>query len=1093
MANKNIIPALFEEHAHRFPHDIAAQKDNEKLTYGELNEKANQLAHYLRSTGLKPDMPVALCLDRSFDFLITLFAILKAGGAYLPLDASQPEERLLFLLNDSKASILITQSAFIDKFASYQGAVVLLNLNDDALNKQPKDNLIPATTSEHLAYIIYTSGSTGTPKGVLIEHRSVINYCKWFAAYTGCTRQQRIDFSANPVFDMAVTCTLVPLMLGLTVVLCDDAIRKEIQSYLHFLAKYRINIIKLTPSYFKVLLHGAKNNFINLPQLQSIILGGENLASAECQSWLELYPKHVLYNEYGPTEATVAVSTYKVSSLSCTDLGTNVPIGTAGSNMSCILLDTNNNPVPDGEIGELFIGGACLARGYLNQPHLTQQHFITCRETRLYKTGDLCKKNSDGNIEYLGRIDEQVKIRGYRIEPSEIVKYMSTYPAIKEGAVLPQKDAFGEQRLIAYYIPKDRNGSLNANKLRQYLQKYLPEYMIPTVFLKIDSFPLTANGKLDKAALPLPSLGMNCQYVEPNTTLEKKLAQIWSDELGVQIIGLQDDFFDLGGHSLSAARIISKISSDLNKTVSIYDFYKAANIANLISIIKTTKKNKKKRSLRTPDYRQISNIPLSDFQFLLWMAHTFEPRAQKLNIVGRKRLNGRLNERALEFAFQAVLKKHEPFTYQLFKFKPAQKRKNICSFKLIVKDLTSLPVPQKERELQKSMTQLVNFYPWPKKNALVIGRLFYLNESESELQICIPHLISDDHCPDILFSELSRFYQLHNQLSLDKITADTRFKEHIFIERSAMKMHLDEDISFWGKYLNDVGLFTFPEEHVVFDMQNKNIPYSTYSVIPEELLHNLKHFCERNHISINNALGAVVALALRNCCGTGHNKSPYTYINIIQSTRDNPIYDNTIGCFLRVEPAKIKLDEKATLTGLSQQIRNAIIDTSNYQHCSNLVTLCSISSFKPNRIENFLTHLVTPLYSKLLKIPSIYRKILHQCGSRIVSYKRNTQFLINLNIRGNFVEQADKRELFGFNPKQINNTKDDLLAIDYVLEASFLRDDNQNTRYLVISANLKPEFREIIAREMIHIMELAAFDNQSHEQVIKHECAEQFS
>lgn len=266
------------------------------------------------------------------------------------------------------------------------------------------------------------------------------------------------------------------------------------------------------------------------------------------------------------------------------------------------------------------------------------------------------QKNSDGNIEYLGRIDEQVKIRGYRIEPSEIVKYMSTYPAIKEGAVLPQKDAFGEQRLIAYYIPKDRNGSLNANKLRQYLQKYLPEYMIPTVFLKIDSFPLTANGKLDKAALPLPSLGMNCQYVEPNTTLEKKLAQIWSDELGVQIIGLQDDFFDLGGHSLSAARIISKISSDLNKTVSIYDFYKAANIANLISIIKTTKKNKKKRSLRTPDYRQISNIPLSDFQFLLWMAHTFEPRAQKLNIVGRKRLNGRLNERALEFAFQAVLK-----------------------------------------------------------------------------------------------------------------------------------------------------------------------------------------------------------------------------------------------------------------------------------------------------------------------------------------------------------------------------------------------------------------------------------------------------
>ncbi|MCW8471774.1 amino acid adenylation domain-containing protein [Fluoribacter gormanii] len=1092
MANKKIIQALFEEHAHHYPNHVAALKGNEKLTYSELNQRANQLAHYLQSSGLKPDTPVALCLERSFDFLITMIAILKAGAAYLPIDASQPEERLLFLLHDSQASILITKSTLKDKFKPYQGTVIVLDINDKDISRQVIDNPSPTNTAEHLAYIIYTSGSTGTPKGVLIEHRSVINYCHWFANYTQCKPQQRIDFSANPIFDMSVTTTIVPLMLGLTVVLCEETTKKEVRSYLQYLAKSRVNIIKLTPSYFKVLLHEVKNNFITLPQLHSIILGGENLSAAECQSWLASYPKHVLFNEYGPTEATVAVSTYKVTHLNCNHLDINVPIGIAGTNMSCVILDANNQPVPDGEVGELFIGGTCLARGYLNQPQLTQERFIAQNKTRLYKSGDLCKKRPDGTIEYLGRIDEQVKIRGYRIEPSEIEKYMMNHPCIKEVALLAQKDAFGEQRLVAYYILRDHNGTLNTNQIREYLHKYLPEYMVPTVFVKVDAFPLTMNGKLDKSALPVPLLTASHNYVEPVTALEKKLAQIWSDELGVQIIGVHDDFFDLGGHSLSAARIISKINDELNRNISLHDFYKATNIATLVPIIKNTKKNKKKRTIRVPNYHKVVNLPLSDFQFLLWISNTFEPRAQKLNIVARKRFSGRLNVKALDFAFQAILKKHEALTYQIFKLKPAQKTQKNWSFKLETTDLTMLSSQKCENELQDSMTQLIDFYPWPKNTPLIIGKLFYLHENESELQICIPHLVSDDHCTDILFSELSQFYDQYSRLTLDQIEPDSHFKEHIFSERNAMKMHMDEDIQFWEKYLSDTHLFTFPEEYIVRDMQAERVPYSTYSVIPEDSLDRLKLFCELNHISINNALCAVIALALRNCCGSYKNEIPYTYINIIQSTRDNPIYDNTIGCFLRVEPAKIILDDKATLTGLSKQIRNAIIDTSSYQHCSNLIKLCSISSFKPNMFENLFNHLITPLYIKLLKIPSIYRKILKRCGSRLISFKRNTKFVINLNIRSNFIDRPNKNfDLFGLNTKQIKNNNDDLLAIDYIFEASFVRNDNQNAHYLVISANLKPEFRKRIALEAIQIMNSVAFVKSSPEAAIKYEHEEQ--
>ena len=251
---------------------------------------------------------------------------------------------------------------------------------------------------------------------------------------------------------MSVTTTVVPLMLGLTVIICDDVIKREVHNYLHYLAKSRVDIIKLTPSYFKVLLHEAKNHFIALPHLKSILLGGENLSAAECQSWLKLYPKHILFNEYGPTETTIAASTYMVTIQNSDDLDDNVPIGTAGTNMNCVVLDTNYQPTPDGEAGELFIGGVCLSRGYLNQPELTQRQFITKNETRLYKTGDLCKKRSDDVIEYLGRIDEQVKIRGYRIEPKEIEKKLTAHLDIMEVAVLAQKDSFDEQRLVVYYV-----------------------------------------------------------------------------------------------------------------------------------------------------------------------------------------------------------------------------------------------------------------------------------------------------------------------------------------------------------------------------------------------------------------------------------------------------------------------------------------------------------------------------------------------------------------------------------------------------------------------------------------------------------------
>ena len=502
MEIQGTIHGSVEEHVRQTPNSIAAICEDESLTYQELNERANQLAHYLRAIGAQPDLPVAICMDRSIDLLIVILGILKSGSAYVPLDPLHPESRLLFKLQDNNNPIIIIKADQKEKLINYSGKIVLLDIDSTKICQQPTHNPTSIVTHKHLAYVIYTSGSTGNPKGVLIEHGSVLNHHLWFKEYSHCQPHQRIDFSSNYIFDMAVTTTIIPLMLGLTIVICNDEVKKVVRHYLNYLEDNTVNIIKMTPSYFKVLLHEVKNNPIALPHLRAIVLGGENLSTADCTSWLAIYPDHVLYNEYGPTEATVAVSHYKVSHMNLSSLGISVPIGNPGSQMDCYILNPDNTPVQPGEMGELCISGLCLARGYLNQPELTHQQFINITishntRVRIYKTGDLCRYLPDGSIEYLGRADNQVKIRGFRVEPGEIERSLIAHPDIKDVVVLAQKEDLHE-KLIAYYVLNSHNTSPMVSQIRQYLEDLLPNYMIPAAFVRVDFFPLTANGKLDR-------------------------------------------------------------------------------------------------------------------------------------------------------------------------------------------------------------------------------------------------------------------------------------------------------------------------------------------------------------------------------------------------------------------------------------------------------------------------------------------------------------------------------------------------------------------------------------------------------------------
>lgn len=1032
--------------------------NEESLTYCQFNERVNQLAYYLRSEGIKPDMRVALAMERSCDLIITLFAILKAGGAYVPMDPSHPEERLLLALNGNDTPFLIIHSPLKEKFSQYHGKLIVLDDTEKTIRNYPIDNPVPSSTPDNLAYVIYTSGSTGKPKGVLIEQHSLVNYCRWFSEYSVCCAGDRIDFSSNYAFDMAVTNTILSLMLGLTIVICNDETKKDLRNYLKFLNINRINFIKITPSYFNALILEIKNNFIALPDLKTIILGGENLCHNDCSSWLDSYPKHLLVNEYGPTETTVAVSTYHIDKNTIAALGSNIPIGKPGHNISFHLLNKAGNIVKKGEVGELHIGGDCLARGYLMQPGLTEQRFIHYHTERLYKTGDLCRELPDSNIEYLGRIDHQIKLRGFRIELSEIEQVLISHRTIKNTVVLAREIQPGNLQLVAYCIT---DSSLNADELKDHLKNYLPEYMIPIAFIAIPSLPLTANGKLDREALPLPILPLANNFSAPTTPLEILLANSWSTELAIPTIGLHDNFFELGGHSLSAARIISVIKQKTKKNISLKDLYASPTIEGLAKLLE-----KKPCNVITSTIKNTTApnkiVPLSDFQLLLWLSNTFAPKIRKLNIIGRKRLTGKLDATKLTKAFELLFQKHQLLSFQVFKLKPAQCYQQALTWAIEETDISSLNTSERESALLTSIDDLMNYYPWPTTSQLIKARLFYLDNGMSELQLCIPHIISDGMSMNLIWTDLSNFYLSHQK----KPTPIAQYRDYIANEQAYTSAHFSRDHVFWKRYLQETVLLTLPENVIV----KKATSFSTYTEIPKNALTKLDQFSHQHGFSLNDALCASLGLAISRC---SDNQNASIVMNSVKSTHEDPVFDESIGCFLRIEPIKLKLLQECTLLDYAHQIHQSVMNTALYQQASNILKLACINVHptQSNGIKSTLIKGLVTFYRKLFPTLALDPNIFNLCGE-LAALNQRKKFIINVNLWNNFIKNAshqNETSLFGFNLNNLAIPYHDLLNINYVLDVCFLRDDNQ-IPYLVISGNLTPAFREELANAMIKIM-----------------------
>jgi amino acid adenylation domain-containing protein len=583
---KGCIHEIVEAQALTTPDSIAAVLDGQRLTYRDLDERANQLAHYLRKLGVGPDVFVGIYLDRTLDLVVALLGILKAGGAYVPVDPQYPRERATFMLQDSNSPVIVTQLSLAQDLAAPGAKVVVLDRDRPSIEREPTNNPGSVSGPDNLAYVIYTSGSTGTPKGTLISHRNVVRLFSATQPWFGFGRFDVWTMFHSTAFDFSVWELWGALFYGGRVVVVPFGISRSPRDFYRLLQMEGVTVLNQTPSAFRQLIRAEEAAVEpgNLA-LRYVIFGGEALDLNTLKPWFDRHGdrKPQLVNMFGITETTVHV-TYRP--LSASDLGAGSMIGKPIPDLQVYLLDGQRQPVPQGEPGEIYVGGAGVARGYLNRPELNAQKFVPdpAQPTqRLYRSGDLARYHADGDLEYLGRIDSQVKIRGFRIELGEISARLDEHPGVRESVVVAAEPNPGDKTLIAYVV-KRPGIEVTAAELRQTLRERLPEYMVPAALVFIDQIPLTVNGKLDVKALPAPAKPAPATMpasIAAGSTLEKGIAAIWRDVLELPAVGYEQNFFDVGGNSMHVAEVHTQLQRLLGKDFSITELFAHSTIQSL--------------------------------------------------------------------------------------------------------------------------------------------------------------------------------------------------------------------------------------------------------------------------------------------------------------------------------------------------------------------------------------------------------------------------------------------------------------------------------------------------------------------------------
>jgi amino acid adenylation domain-containing protein len=927
-----LIHRLFELRVDACPDALAVVYEGKNLTYDELNRRANQLAHHLHALGVKPDDRIAICVERSLETVVGLMGILKAGAAYVPLDPGHPAQRVEQMLADAQPLALLTQQALVARFAGLAIPVLALDAGTHTWEQQPQENpafSASAPASHNLAYVIYTSGSTGVPKGVMVEHRSAINFWRVLEnrIYRDCPAPAKLALNASYTFDMSLK-GILQLLSGHCLVIVPQDVRASGADLLAFFEAHRIDAFDCTPSQLEVLLAaGLLDNARYQPT--TVLIGGEPINGA---TWRKLAAARGtrFHNMYGPTECTVDATTGLI------EAADSVPhIGKPIDNVQVYILDRHLNPVPQGVYGEIHIGGTGLARGYLNRPELTEARFIAwdaghVAPVRIYKTGDVGRWLAGGNIEYLGRNDNQVKIRGFRIELGEIEAAIAGVDTVGDCAVVAREEAGGEKRLVAYLVPAPER-TLEIAAVHAHLTRVLTDFMMPGAYVTLAALPLTANGKLDRAALPAPDANalLARTYQAPEGEIELAIAEIWRKLLSLGRVGRQDHFFELGGHSLLAVQLISRLRKRFGVKIALRDLFAHATLSALAQVV--AQAGYAVQSAIPPADRT-GLLPLSWAQQRLWfLAELDRGASAAYHMAAALRMQGKLDRGALQAALDRMVHRHENLR-TTFHDVDGQSVQVIApagiGFSLQELDLSAMPEEAREALIARhAATEAAEPFDF-RTGPLIRGKLLMLAPDAHILLITQHHIISDGWSTSVIIKEISALYGAFTQGKPDPLPplgiqyADYTAWQRQWFQGEALQAQLD----FWRSYLAGApSLLELPTDRPRPAVQTYAGDYIVFT-LPERLTAGLRALSQRHGVTLfMTMLGGWSALLSRL---SGQDD---VVIGTSVANRSRTDLEALIGFFVNTLPLRVRLDADQTVADLLAQVKAATLGAYAHQ------------------------------------------------------------------------------------------------------------------------------------------------------------------
>ncbi|MHC0065903.1 amino acid adenylation domain-containing protein [Nostoc sp. UIC 10890] len=919
------IHQLFEQQVEKTPESVAVVYENQQLTYQELNQRANQLAHHLQHLGIKPDAPVGICLERSLEAAIAILATLKAGGACIPLDPTYPPERLAFMLADTGATVVLTQASLKPLLEGhFHHHLILVDERWDAIAKESDINLQTDTEADNLAYVIYTSGSTGTPKGTLVPHRSLTNLIEHHQAKmtTGVGVLQFASLS----FDVSYHEMFAAWGLGGTLYMIGESDRKDLDKLIQLLAKEQIAKVFLPVTLWQQLaeIYGEEEHLFK--NIREAIACGEQLQIT--QPMIKLFQRLEncrLYNLYGPTEADL-VTAYTFSQ-EPDKWPIYPPIGKPAVNVQVYLLDRNLQPVPIGVPGELYVSGDGLARGYLNRPDLTEQKFVPnpFDNSKLYKTGDLARYLSDGNIEFLGRIDDLVKVRGFRVELGEVEAVLSKHPQINQAVAKVFGQSAREKYLVAYFVPI-QGQTLTIEQLRNFIQDQLPEYMIPSAFVQMESFPLTPNGKVNRRALSEPTTSrpeLAQTFVAPRTPTEEILAGIWRDVLGVEQVGIYDNFFNLGGHSLLATQVISLTRKTFKVELSLRSLFESPAIATLAKTVETASQQETLPEivpLRSPNATQ----PISLTQLEFWFFEQFYPGNPVYNLPLVYRVTGSLDVKALEESLREIVRRHETLR-TTFKVENGQVVYVISPepvFDFVVIDVQN--ISEAKRQAEKDIKQPFDLARGP----LLRSKLWRLSETEHLLVVTTHHIVADGWSFSVLTQEMATLYEAFSQGKPSPLTKlPIQYADFAHWQRQLLQgQTLDSQMQFWKQHLGvHPPVLKLPTDYPRPDVRTFTGARQPL-VISSDLTKALKILSQQEGVTLFMTLLAALKILL--FCYTGQ---PDIIVSTTVANRTRPETEGLIGFFVHLLPFCTNLEGNPSFRELLRRVREVSLGVYAHQ------------------------------------------------------------------------------------------------------------------------------------------------------------------